>query len=420
MAPTYPVVMVRIVIVFRGLGGGDVSDNLLEAIRRAVARILRIPVNRVVITGYFGARRLGGPSIRALDDGISVEMDLEADSDELISDDTSSGGNDGESANDAGAAMNAVTETISSAASSGDLATAVADSAQEVAEEVGDTELAATVSAVEIDSDAISYTNMSPTAQPTELPAGSSSKSNVSSAVIFSAFAAAGILLLTAIGWFYWRHRSTEYMKKRKEELAQYHEKLDLESNMVLIGSEGNNSNYYSTPLKPRQKGSMRSGEKSRPIGSTGSAKVLSSPHLDQEDEETKDEPAPTRNPGRFFMSLSPSFLESAPEEGNATGPQPEEYDEDSDFVCVSELTVKAINLRNKNNRRRSIKGSIKGSSKRAKPPPPAGAPPSLKKIIIDADGKVAGGGPSEKVGLPPKNKRSPTKCPPENLSIEL
>ena len=42
-----------------------------------------------------------------------------------------------------------------------------------------------------------------------------------------------------------------------------------------------------------------------------------------------------------------------------------------------------------------------------------------MKKIIIDADGKVAGGGPSVKVGLPPKSKRSPIKCPPENLSIE-
>ncbi len=405
MAPTYPVVMVRIVIVFRGLGEGDVSDNLLEAIRRAVARILRIPFNRVVITGYFGARRLGGPSMRALDDGISVEMDLEADSDELVSDDASSEGDDGESANDAEVAMNAVTETISSAASSGDLATAVTDSAQEVAEEVGDTELAATVSAVEVDSDAISYTNMSPTAQPTELPAASSSKSNVSPAVIFSVFAVAGILLLAAAGGFYWRHRSNEYMKKRKEELAQYHEKLDLESSMLVISSEVRNKNYWPTPLKPRHKGSMRSGEKSPSIGS---AKVFSSPHLDQEDDETKDEPAPTRTPGRFFMSLSPSFLESAPDEGNATGSQPEAYDEDSDYLCLSDVTVKAINLRNKNNRRRSTKGSSKGSSERAKPPPPEGAPPSLKKVILYGE-----------VGLPPKNKRSPLKCPPENLDIE-
>ena len=92
MPPTYPVVKVHIVILFRGIARDDVSANLLEVIRRAVARILRIPVNRVVITSYDGVRRLVDHTIRALEDGddiegLTVEFDLEADSDELLSDD---------------------------------------------------------------------------------------------------------------------------------------------------------------------------------------------------------------------------------------------------------------------------------------------------------------------------------------------
>ena len=99
----------------------------------------------------------------------SVEFDVEANSDDLLNDDSQSNGDNAHNTN-AQEAVTTLTESISSAVSSGDLVEALADSAQEVSEEEGDTELIAAVSAVEVDRDGVSFTDLSPTATPTEVP----------------------------------------------------------------------------------------------------------------------------------------------------------------------------------------------------------------------------------------------------------
>ena len=73
MFPTYPIVKVQVTIVFQGLRIDDISSNLLEVIRRAVARILKIPTNRVVITNYGDSHRLMDYTTRVLEDEDSNE-----------------------------------------------------------------------------------------------------------------------------------------------------------------------------------------------------------------------------------------------------------------------------------------------------------------------------------------------------------
>jgi hypothetical protein len=176
--------------------------------------------------------------------GVSISTDVTADTEEISqavsSDSNSDSGSDSSSAStevvDTSSAVEAVSEQVTEAASSGELDTAMTESISEVADEEGDTSIVSAAASMSVDPDKVEAANLSPTPFPTTISVSSGTDDTETMPVTVIASAVAGVMFLAGLAWLIHNHRVNAEMRRAKkcvsvDTTADGSNNSDLESN---------------------------------------------------------------------------------------------------------------------------------------------------------------------------------------------
>lgn len=468
MPPTYPAVHIKIRLFLRGLVSSNMSPNLRLAIRMTLSRILGIPLKRIGSMSYEDARRkrylaavddgavyatarAAGAGARVLDEsGVSIEMDVTTDTEEIMEaadhsndDNSGSGDNDDNSSGDSdslldtSAAVASVTSQVNEAAASGELEAAMTESVEDVAQEYGDSTLVGAVANVTVDPTRIEMTDFSPTPAPTAIDLVSSSGEGEALPIVAIAATGGAALLLGALAYLFYNYRENEAIKRSRRKT------LNSVSSVSGDGSDHTReddieSRFHDfsrvSPAKVRSPGSARSSGSGSPLSFKSIMQYPPSPtspaslpsratfhskvrrvvvSCEAEDEEraigSPDTPPAKRGSlslPRFAVTLSPSFLAS-PNSGDKEPPDRDGREAERALGGADPLTPEAyatpINIRNKNNRR----------SSKARNGPKQFQTQKVKmnaagEMIATSGGVKGGKKPKVVVGLPPSSKKAP------------